>query len=475
MADLSERFCSFIDKYSYLLPGDRVLVAVSGGLDSMVLLDLLAGCCSRFGIELAAANFDHGLRTEAEATREKKHVEEYCRSHSIHFYFDSGKTAEFARENSLNVHDAARKLRYSFFDRVMKDEGWNKLATAHHADDQAETVLIRLLSGSGLAGLAAMERFSREAGLIRPLLDFGRDELEKYAAEKNIRWCEDPSNAQDKYLRNRLRHKMIPEIERKYGINFRVELVALADAASRYRTELKLAVEKVRERIVETVPQGMRIDTLKLSDVPGIVRRQLLRETAESMVTDIWITVSGRALAALESLAMNGESGKSVDLPGGLTAIREFDSLLLAFRDEKQSPAIDNYTELPAEGSVSINLNGRAWRLTCEKVLRNCVDDRELKENHDVQHFDLDCLALPLSCRDWQPGDRIQPFGMDTGRRKLKEIFREQAIGVSRRHAIPVICDRNGEIIWVAGLVRGNRCPVKESTIRVLRLTGALK
>ena len=470
MADLSERFCSLIDKYSYLLPGDRVLVAVSSGLDSMVLLDLFLGCRSRFNIEFAVANFDHGLRTEAEAIREKKLVDECCRVNSIPFYFDSAKTAEFARDNSLNTHDAARKLRYSFFDRVMKEGGWNRLATAHHADDQAETVLIRLLSGSGLSGLSAMERFSCGGNLIRPLLDFSREELESHAATKKLNWCEDPSNAQDKYFRNKLRHKMIPEIERKYGIDFQALLVELADAASRYRSELNLAVERERRSLVSPAEDGKRIDTSGLAEVPGIVRRQLLRETAESMVQDKWVTVSGRVLAAVESLALSGESGKALDLPAGLIAVKEFDSLLLAFRqEEKVTP--ESYLELPDEGEVSINLRGKTWLLSCAIILNSCFDERGLKSDSDIQYFDLDTMALPLICRNWQPGDRIQPFGMENGHRKLKEVFRENAVGVSQRHSIPVICDSNGEIIWLAGLVRSNLSPVTGNTIRICRLS----
>ena len=202
-----EAFKQFIEKKQLYSPGDKIFVAVSGGIDSVVLLDLF----HKTNFQIAVAHCNFSLRG-TESDEDEKFVAGLAKNYNIDFFVKKFNTKKFSKENGLNIQEAARKLRYDWFNSIAEKHNFDKIAVAHHFDDQAETFFINLFRGSGVSGLRGMP--IKRDNIIRPLLFARRAEIEKYAAENKLSFREDSSNFSDKYLRNRIRHNLLPEIEK---------------------------------------------------------------------------------------------------------------------------------------------------------------------------------------------------------------------------------------------------------------------
>lgn len=463
-----------IERRALIRPGDRVLAAISGGLDSMVMLDILDTLAPEMGFSLAAAALDHGLRGEQGQT-ECALVD--ARAAELGLPFRAGRvdTGEHARKNKLTVQEAARELRYQFLREAAADLACNRLATAHHRDDQAETVLLRLLSGSGFAGLAAMRRSSEDGFIIRPLLDVPRAMLETYARQRSLAWIEDPSNSSVKYLRNRLRMDVIPSIERRFDQRFREHLASLADQAAELTDRLDEAADSYRDRVVGLTGEGLPdFDCAVVGKLPALVRRRLMRRAVYE-ATGGKVILSGRPLAALEELAVHGSSGRSLDLPGKLRAVREFDRVRI--ESAPSGPVRSNVgteppeTALPRRGRVRLRVGESLWEIE--------VDDSPARVGleHPVRRepggreevFDSRELKWPLSAGAGRTGESVVPFGLD-GSKKLKKVFLEKRVPLSRRRSLPVVRDGDGRVLWVCTLMRSNLATVTPETVRTVTL-----
>ena len=436
------------------------------------MLVLLAGLRERMDFELAAANYDHGLRGE-QCDRERELVEDWCRRLEVDF--TSGKTVELAKlvRDGANMQNEARRLRYDFLWREADRLGCRRLATGHHSDDQAETVLLRLTQGSSLIGLAGIRPVSDDGRLIRPLLEITRGELEEFAEAEKIQWLEDPTNETDSYRRNRIRHRLIPEIEREYLPGFRTELAALAQDAGKLRRLLDDAVRGLMGKgEIAIAGDTVTADCPALNEYPAVVRRHAFRLAVEQATTGA-VILSGRPLAALDRLAVEGSSGGRISLPGELTARREFDKLLLRRSAGPETDSPGDYIELQ-EGLNRLRLGSACWELDlCIERVEAGEIGRFLPAAGETgavslcQAFDLERLNLPLGAGEWYPGDRIEMFG-NSGSKKLKKLFVERRVPVSGRGCIPVVLDNEGQIVWVCGVGRSSAAPLDEKTTGVL-------
>ncbi|MBN2290506.1 MAG: tRNA lysidine(34) synthetase TilS [Candidatus Glassbacteria bacterium] len=471
-----ERVERTLREHSMVGAGECLLAAVSAGLDSMVMLEVLHRLSSRLGFELCAAHFDHGLRGAEAAARERGLVERRCLELGLGLSCGRAEVAAIARERRLNLQDAARRARYEFFWRCLENRGCSRLATGHHRDDQAETVLIRLLSGSGLVGLAGIPPVSEGGRLVRPLLDIPRAELERFAAGQAVAFAEDQSNLSEKYLRNRVRLRLIPEIEEQYDPSFRDNLILLAAEAGRFRRALEeRAGSLAREAVAMEGQRACRIDCTKLQKVPALVRRHLLRQVAEEL-TGGSVILCGRALAALERLVLCGSSGRSADLPGRLRAVREFSSLAVSGRGaaRPEDAGEEPIHELPSEGAETVRLGGDCWELVLERTGPEVFPGAPVPcsagpEGWYEQWFDLEKLKLPLSVGCWSAGERIRPFGLG-GAKKVKKLFQEKKVPLSRRSGVPVVRDAGREVLWLCGVARSEHAPVLSGSERLLRI-----
>ncbi len=447
-----------------LKQNELLVVAVSGGADSLALLHFLR----RSGYPLLVASFNHRLRPEAEA--DVAHVQQIAQGLGLPFVTDSADVAAHAGAEGLSIEEAARELRYRFLFCEARKAGAQAVATGHTADDQAETVLMHFLRGAGLAGLKGMPPrillpvFDAEIPLVRPLLDWTRAQTEAYCRENGIQYLTDASNADTTYFRNRLRHELLPLLE-SYNPQIKQSLAKNALALQGDYELLNELTNAVWVRVVTASGKGfVAFDLLQLREMSAALRRTLFRRAAFTLKPGLR-DIDFDALERAASL-------KPVDLAGGLKTILEADTLYLATGEAglpKNRPQIREPLAL-APGRNEI---GHGWVLTCE--LLN-TENRTPTSDNWSQHTDIwsasldaDLTAGKLSLRPFRSGDRFEQLGMPHQTVRLSDLFVNLKVPKRLRKHWPVVCVGE-EIAWIPGLRMGERFKVTENTRQVLRL-----
>ncbi len=433
---------------SELLPArSRIALALSGGLDSVALLDLLLNLRERWDWKLSAAHFDHRMRPESGA--EAEWVGSLCRRKDL--------PCRTGRATVVPGNEAqARALRYEFLGRARSELGADWLATAHQADDQAETVLFRILRGSGLAGLAGIPA-RRRPRIVRPLLPFWRAEIEAYARARRLTYLADPSNLDQSIVRNRLRHQLIPVLEAGAAPDLRRKLVVLSELARRADRAVERVVSRSAESLVLDAGEGRIVVAHKRFRAYDVnVQAHLLRALAARVGPRPGRVGTRTALEFINNCC----SGRQIDLAGQLVIRREFDRLHFE-RRARVPRAEDEELLLPAaqDGAGALVIGNVGWHV------RWGVGPREKRpdDGAGIAWFDPSELRFPLTLRSWQAGDRIR---LPAGSRKLKKVFVDRKVGLSERRSLPVLADGSG-VLWVAGVVRCARA-VSEGGSRAL-------
>ncbi len=410
--------------------GARVLCAVSGGADSMCLLTLLCERAAELGIEVAAAHYEHGLRGE-ESLRDRDFAAARCRALGLPFVAESGDAAAFARERKLGIEEAARTLRYAFLERAADSLGCSRIATGHNADDNAETLLLNLVRGSGTRGLGGIP--PRRGRLIRPLLKTPRSDIEAYLREREIPWVEDSSNGSDDYLRNRLRRRVIPLL--------REENPALSAALGR-------TAELLRRD--EDFLSGLAADWIDAHLRGGSVPAAELLALEEPLSSRVLRALCPQSLSAAQTeLALRFAEGTErglLDLPG-LRLRREQGRLF--FIEEEQAPAApprpirrEGDTELPELGLTVRAERGPAESAEIHSQFKTCA---------------LNCEKIKgdLICTARRPGDRLRPAGRGVSK-TLKQLFLEAGMTQAERDRTPILRDEEG-VLAAVGLAVDER------------------
>lgn len=442
-------------------PGDRIGVAVSGGADSVALVRLLDGLRDELGIRLVVLHFQHRLRG-AESEGDERFVAEHAERLGVEFIRDEVDVAGWAEREGVNLEEAGRRLRTEFFERVVKEGRVTRVATAHTADDQAETVLAHLLRGSGLAGLAGI--YPAAGVVVRPLLEVRRAELREWLTAKGQAWREDSTNTDTARLRARVRSELLPVLERDFQPQIVGQLCRVAELA---REEEQFAAALVEARFAartRTEPHRVVVRAEDLVAPMGEIGRGLEGQTAlaRRMVRRAVEEVLGhrRGLTAehVESvlrLSRGPRSGHRVELPHGVVATRSFEEIVFCRADPAPSGAgrrrgTERYSlsvTLPTKGSVELIIPaiGRRVRL---KVVDWGAGAEETKRTGEA--LDAGRLSPPFYLRNWQPGDMFRPRGKRQAR-KLKELLREARVPAEERAGWPVL-ESGGRLVWVRGL-----------------------
>ena len=458
---LFEQVRRTIDHYHLLEKGDRVIVGVSAGVDSMVLLHLLNAFRQEFDLFLIVAHIHHGLRP-VESEKEAELVRKESARLGLPFEYGEFNVKEFGESEGFSLQDAARRIRFQFFHDLLKKYGGGKIALGHNADDQVETVLLRLLRGSGLKGLKGMLPI-REGRVIRPLLEVWKEEIEGFARENSISYLTDSSNLKGDYLRNRLRLKLIPLIEQDYQPGFRRTIIRTSTLLreendfiekeageayqkiayeeegqitfkfSAYQSLHKAIQWRVIQKVLERVEDGLKIDEGEWLDVNLIYRR--LQQPPASLL---------------------------LELSHGLCLEKRYDRVLLRRERPRTIPPFE----------VELHTPGRTYIREIEREV--VVEEREWSESMRPDDFrkvallDFHSLRFPLRMRNFRPGDRFQPLGTE-GTQKLKEYFIDHKIPKFERPSIPLLI--SGEMIaWIVGYRIDERSKVTGKTERVLRV-----
>jgi tRNA(Ile)-lysidine synthase len=453
-----------VGEHGMVRAGDRLGLAVSGGADSVALLRLMEDLRAQLGISLAVLHFNHELRG-AESDADEEFVKSLALEHEFEYFASRANVAEVARQRRWNLEDAARRLRYEFFSEIVGQGKATRIATAHTADDQAETVLARMIRGTGLAGLGAIHPVREH--VIRPLFHVRREALRDFLRARGQAWREDATNADTRRLRARLRHALLPLLQKDFSPAIVDRLCSLADLA---RDDENLWSALVEERIERAISRhaagfGIRIQDL-LCPFSDLSRGSRLGNEAFAALTQRMIRRLHAELAAGEaplsrqhveqviSLGTKLPSGRRVALPGGIEVRRAFDRLEFRIRDVPASssgrsralPARESYqyeVTLPSSGSATVTVAelGRSFRL---KLIDWPMTERDTSLKAHV--LDAERLAAPLLLRNWRPGDAYRPLGRRQ-RRKLKQMFVAGRIDVTERASWPVLVS-GGKVAW---------------------------
>lgn len=418
-------------------PTGPVVVGASGGLDSTVLLHLLrfsggsgGGSEEARAPRVVAAHFDHRMRPGSDA--DARWLRGVCSAWDIELV-----TGVADRPPSSEAE--ARRARYDFLHEVRRTTGSRFVATGHHADDQAETVLFRVLRGTGPVGLRGIRR-EREDGVWRPLLDVWRDDLSAYARAVGLGWREDPTNMRGDFARNALRHRVLPEVERLVAPGARRAVVRFAERAAHDEEGWESLVPGLIESLhPEWEGDRVAVDRDGLAALHPAVRARVLR----ALAAEFGLRPSGRVTSLAVDFAAAAVSGRGIDLGESVVLRRELDRLVLLRASMPPPPDRALRIPGPMSGSGEVLLSGTNVWVGWGDV---AVGRAEL-----VERFAPSQLRFPLLVRAREAGDRIRT---PAGARKLKEIFLEARIPPSRRAAIPVLADAEGDVLWVPGVAR---------------------
>ncbi len=411
----------------------RLLLAVSGGADSTALALIMARLAKNLRLKLAVAHFDHGLRGRPAARREERFVRDLATSLDLRFHIGS------AGDDRIASEAAARGARYDFLAAVAEREGYGAVATGHTASDQAETVLLHLVRGAGLDGLAGMSAEApwpfaghESLTLLRPLLHLSREQTAAYCAAAGIEPIDDASNLSRRYRRNRLRHELLPLLRE---LNPRIDdaLVRLADAAGEDVAFLRTVV---LEALVGSRDGSQQVSRRVLAGWPASPRRHALWLAYATLVGD-GQELTRRHLEALERLVLQGKTGDMLDLPRGVGAVLRRDVLELRLEPEPR----------PASQVASVIL-----QVPGEAGYRSFVVAASAEPALKGESVEVDAAAVTdgLCVRRRLPGDRFQPLGM-TGHKKLQDFLTDLHVPRDERDAVPLFVSTRG-IVWVGGL-----------------------
>lgn len=450
---LLKKVAGFIDEHGLFSPGDTVIVAVSGGADSVALLDVLASL-GHLRLKLVVAHLNHGLRG-TEADGDADFVAELARRYGLPLESGAADVRAIARERGLSLEDAGRKARYEWLDALADRCGALRTALGHQADDQAETFLLRLLRGAGTTGLSGMRPLT--AGrYARPLLCLSRAEITLYLQLRGLSWRNDSSNADTGFLRNRIRHECLPYLS-TYNPAIPELLNSAAEILYADEAVLEGVIDQVFERVALTASSGVSLDLpLVGAELPGI-RFRLYRRAIQVLKGDL-ARITGSHLKQIDALARSARVNGALSLPGGVRVQRSYQALGFSLSGPERDSApwelvIDGPGRypLPSGGELTIRLTAPPESWVEVPACR--------------AYFDPISTPFPWTLRTFRPGDRFRPFGMK-GSRKVKEFFIDNKVPAAVRRSVPLLFG-GGELLWICGMRVSEAARIRSGTLEV--------
>jgi len=461
---LREEFWAVVEKKQLFSSQEKVVVAVSGGADSLALLDLLNSLPPAHRPRLHAAHLNHRLRGK-DAEADADYVRQVARDLGLHLTVGVASPLPLVYRQALSVEAAARQLRYAFLLGVARAEGAKKIALGHHLNDQAETLLLHLFRGSGLDGLAGMKYFAyyRDKILVRPLLDFSHQQLVNYCIAQGYKPRHDRSNDSPAFTRNRIRRYLIPWLKENINPSVEKALARTAAILQKEKEYLDALTEREWHRsVLESADDMVKLDKKKVIKLHPAARARLLRKAYARIRGGAPFDLGGKHLHMLDRLLQEPE-GNARHLPGGVTVWQERDRIVLSRR-----PAAT-----PCSRSYSITIPGDTLFPCFGILLQTEVVERKqlasLREGKNTALLDWDKLKTPLLLRQRVEGDYFRPLGMGGRGMKLKDFLNQRHVPRRERDLLPLVTSA-GEIAWVGGVEISELFKVEAGTSRVLRL-----
>jgi tRNA(Ile)-lysidine synthase len=459
-----EQFIKTISEHNLIEDGDRIVIGVSGGPDSICLLHLLWSIKERYNLELFVVHLNHQFRGH-EADKDAQYVKEFCDKLGVKSFIYSMDVEKYSKKMGITFEEAGRELRYKLFNKVADKTHSNKIAVAQNRNDQAETVLMRLIRGAGLEGLSAID-YIREDKIIRPLLDISRKEIEDYCLKYKLKPRIDKTNLKTVYTRNKIRLELIPYIEKNFNPNIIQTLWRSANILRDDDDYLNEVMLKTFNNISFKAKNKLSIDLKKFKKLHVALKRRIIRKALEEIKGNLKGIGLVHIDAVLDLIKYNSVGGR-IDLPEHIIVELGYNSIDVKYNlNNKNANVIGEF-----EYSFKVG------EFTYIKELKSSIKSTVLsKEDIDLSkrdrytiYVDYNKIKGNLTVRNRRKGDRFTPLGM-RGSKKLKDFFIDQKIPKDFRDHIPILCDESG-IIWIVGYRMNEKHKIDSKTDMVVKFT----
>lgn len=451
---------AFVMENNLIENGDRVLVALSGGPDSVCLLNILFELKEDFNIEIAAAHVNHMLRGD-EAFKDEGYARDICHSLNVDFFSDRIDIDKISKERSISHELAGREERYKFFHLISKKNGYNKIAIAHNSNDQAETVIMNMMRGSGIEGLCGI-RSKREGGIIRPILCLSREEIEQYCNDNNLKPRIDKTNLENVYNRNKVRLDILPYMRNNFNKDIVETINRMASLLQIDNDFIEKECNNYYKKFCTNYGEKLIISKEAFSIEKAILTR--LIKKAFINFTGKHTNFEMKHIYEVVSLASNN-TNKKINIPNGVIAENIYGDIYLRFREIKNN----EFQEVILNKS---DLDKKCIVFGKYIISFDIVDNKksiEFSNNVLIKFFDYDKIKEKLIIRKRLNGDRIIPLGMK-GSKKVKDIFIDLKLPIEERNEVPILCFDN-EIAWLVGYKVSESFKVTKDTKKIIRIT----
>jgi len=464
---LLQKVINYIDQYNMLHNGDKVIVALSGGPDSMCLVHILKKLQERYNIKLYAAHVNHCLRG-AEADADEEYVRGFCKNANIDFYSKRIDINELARITNTSTETAGREARYAFFNELKEKLGANLIALAHNANDQAETILMRIIRGTGMEGLRGI-RPVRDGIYIRPILILTREEIEEYCRINKLNPRIDKSNFEKIYNRNKIRLELIPYLQENFNKDILNTVNRLSEIISKDQDYLEEVAEKKYKEYCSIIGEKIGLDQQLINEHEAIVTR-VIRRALKDIKGDLKNIELVHINEIMELFSMG--TGKMITLPEGIIAEKVYTEIYFYKKkgnnlsNELKDEIIIFDKEKFQQPSIVKAIDGMNVKISLRIVTKDEVVD--FSQDPYKKYFDYDKINRYISIRTRQEGDRFTPYGMK-GSKKLKDLFIDLKIPKEERNTLPLVCF-DKEIAWIVGYRVSNKYIVTKNTNYILEI-----
>lgn len=460
---MEEKALATIYKYNLIEKDDNIVLGLSGGPDSMALLYVLLAAKKQIDFNLLIAHVNHGVRGE-EALKDEIFVKNIAHSLDLPFFSTRVDMVALAKEEGISAEEAGRKLRYGFFREILETKESGKIAVAHNKKDQAETLLMRIMRGTGVDGLKGME--FKTDDIIRPILDIDRWEIEKYIDDEDIATVLDKTNLETIYTRNKVRLELMPYIEKNFNPKLVDTLFRLSENASldsKFLDEYSMKRYKAILKSKDETSRVLKHDKFKRED--EAIKRRVIRKAILDL-TDTLQGIEEIHISSVVDLFDKKETGKRIDLPGSIIARVSYNDLII--ENIKSKPReLDSAIELPYALEIGKNIL-EDWDLEIDIEILEKKDADFKKTSRNTRYFDYNKVMGDLFIRNRTPGDRFNPFGME-GRKKLKDYFIDEKVPREIREKLFLLVDEKN-IIWVIGYRTSEIYKIGSETSKILKV-----
>ena len=454
-----EKVLSTINKYNLIESGDKIVIGISGGPDSVCLLHILNRLKEKLDIEIYAAHLNHQIRG-IEAQKDALYVSNMCDEMGITCFLKSIDVPKYCKDNSLSIEEGARKLRYEMFDEIKQKTKSNKIAVGHNLNDQAETILMRVMRGTGLQGLRGIE-YSRENGIIRPLLDIERNDIEKYCEVHNLNPRIDESNLQNIYTRNKIRLELIPYMMDNFNTNLIESIVRMSNSLRSDSEYIESQSEAKFKDICKFTSDTVNIRIDDFSKLHNAIKVRILRKGIKHILGDTNF-IDQKHIEDIMEFENESKINKMLTIPRGVFVYRKKDCIILT-TTEIINEEIEFSYNIPTNGFVKI----KELKTIIETQTMSKDRYKNAKLDKMSRGFDLNKIKGGIVVRSRQQGDKIKLVG---GTKKIKDLFIDLKIPREERCKVPIISDEQG-ILQVGEYKSSENYKIDENTKEVLKVS----